>query len=84
MTASTEPLMFLLRGTIADVNGTAVDEPLHPSLVVHVDFGVGIRRVIVPAELAKQHFVRLEVGVPVHVTGHVMGDATLLAAEMSF
>ena len=69
-------LTFTLQGAIADVDETVLAEPLHPSVVLLIDAGGEITRVVVPHELIDNRVELLLVGQAVEVSGEVRGFPT--------
>ena len=77
--ASTRPeamLTLTIRSSIADIDRTAEDEPLHPSTVLLVEIGDHITRVIVPDPLLEPLAQMLGAGRGVQVSGEAQSSAT--------
>jgi hypothetical protein len=74
---------FYLKATIADVDLTVAGEPLHPAEVLVLDLGEWMVRVILPAEISREHFAALAVGTPVVVHASGIGPTWLVAATVT-
>jgi hypothetical protein len=67
---------FALRGTVADIDGTVLGEPLHPAAVLVLEVAGAFSRIVLPRWLSQAAGDALCVGAAVEVAGELQGFPT--------